>query len=377
MPKRFGAFPSQMIQEVMDAGFISGVDPSLIGPSSLDLAVTDEAFRLPSVFLPKPGERVRSFILSCGTKHDPSGILERGLTYAFRLAGRVRLPEEVYGYVNPKSTIGRTDTHVRVVADGVSRYDHIPSGWEGEHWVLVTPKSFPVCMSPGVEVSQLRLFNSDQRLDRLGLELALERWQLLWSREGRPWRWSDLRITDYDDALILTLSLTDEPVGWVCHHSGEVFDFVKPAGFYDPELFFQPIEARNGRIHLEAGRFYVLATEEAVLVPPELACEMRPMDDRSGEFRAHYAGFIDPGYGWGIAGSGRGRTLTLEVRPFENMTIRAGQPIARIRFERMAQVPAVTYDERPTSSYVHPNGPRLAKQFRMPLSAVPEPVGAK
>lgn len=364
MPRRAGAFPSQLIKEVIDAGFISGVEYSSISPSSLDLSVTGESYRLPSVFLPRIGETVRDrFELIKAVKHNPGGILERGVTYAFKLSGVIRLPENVYGYCNPKSTTGRTDTHVRVVADGVPRYDHLPSGWSGEHWVLVTPKSFPVRIGVGVPVSQLRLINQDTRLDALGLELALERFKLLWSRDGKAFRWPDLEINDRDGSLILTLGLFGDPVGYECHGSGSIFDFEKKKGSYKSEDFFNPIPSRNGSIHLKGGSFYILSTNEAVRVPPELACEMRPMDERSGEFRTHYAGFIDPGWGYGISGEGVGRTLTLEVRPFEDMTILEGQPIARVRFERMVEVPTAHYDALSGSSYTTQDGPVLAKQF--------------
>jgi dCTP deaminase len=116
-------------------------------------------------------------------------------------------------------------------------------------------------------------------------------------------------------------------------------------------------------VYLKKGAFYILSTNEAVRVPPELACEMVPMDERSGEFRSHYAGFIDPGWGWGEKGEGKGRPLTLEVRPFEDLIVRHGQPIAKIKFERVNEVPVAAYDSM-GSNYIKQSGPKLAKHFK-------------
>ena len=88
------------------------------------------------------------------------------------------------------------------------------------------------------------------------------------------------------------------------------------------------------------------------------------MDQRSGEFRSHDAGFIDPGWGYGAEGEGRGRQLVLEVRPFEDIVFRDGQPVAKIKFETMAEMPDVQYDALGKSNYTNETAaPRLSKHF--------------
>ncbi len=150
-------------------------------------------------------------------------------------------------------------------------------------------------------------------------------------------------------------------LGYKCVTPDDILDITK-IGHYNPERFFMPITMREGYLTLKKGEFYILSTREAVRVPPQLACEMAPMDERSGDFRSHYAGFIDPGWGYGKKGEGVGRPLTLEVRPFEDLLVRHGQPVGKIKFERMIEVPETSYDAL-DSNYLRQDGPRLAKQF--------------
>ena len=171
-----------------------------------------------------------------------------------------------------------------------------------------------------------------------------------------------MQIRDNDNSIILTLDLADENLGFEGIRSDDVLDLSK-VNFYERNKFFKPIKKKGDYVYLKKGSFYILSTHEAVRVPPDLACEMVSMDERSGEFRSHYAGFIDPGWGWGKGGEGKGRPFTLEVRPFEDIIVRQGQPIAKIRFERMAETPEIIYDSMP-SNYIKQSGPRLAKHFK-------------
>ena len=126
---------------------------------------------------------------------------------------------------------------------------------------------------------------------------------------------------------------------------------------------FEPVKIEDGALRLKRDKFYILSGAERVRIPPTLASEMVPMDERSGDFRSHYAGFLDPGWGWGQDGEGKGRPFTLEVRPFEDLVVRPGQPIAKIRFERMSEEPHFHYDTK-ASNYLTQMGPKLGKQFR-------------
>lgn len=359
-----GALPSQTILSLMRAGLIRGASEENVRPSSLDLSLSEEVYEVDGIFQPKPGETVRKLLgLFKKKSFSWSRPLVPGKVYLARLNESLRLPETVYAYCNPKSTSGRIDVHVRLIADNVSRYDAAtPAGFRGELWVSLTPKTFKIKAAAGQTLNQLRFFNLDTRLNDLELEIALEQYKLLWSTKGRPFVYRDLKIRDNDGSIIQTIDLSPEIVGYQAKHTDEVID-LSLLKHYDPKDFFQPLKKSNSHLHLKQGEFYILSTNEAVRVPPELACEMVPMDERSGDFRSHYAGFIDPGWGWGKKGEGKGRPLTLEVRPFEDLIVRHGQPIAKIKFERMAELPDMVYDALP-SNYIKQSGPRLSKHFK-------------
>ena len=364
--KRLGALPYQMILSMMNAGFIKNAQEKNISPASLDLTVSSEIYRAERMFQPRYGEKIRELIKSVGiSQHDLNYPLEKGVTYIARLEETLELPNEIYGYCNPKSSTGRNDIHVRVLADGVPRYDAVaPAGFKGELWVIINPKSYPIKISCGETLSQLRFFNHNTRFDEFDLQIMLKNHQLVWDYSGKiSYSYDDLKIKDNDGSIILTLDLISQDViGYRCYCSNRILDLSK-IDFYPLEDFFEPIKKQDGCVYLRRGDFYILSTRESVQVPPGLACEMVPMDERSGEFRSHYAGFIDPGRGWGKNGEQRGRPITLELRPFEDLIIRDNQPIGKIRFELMAEIPEIIYDNKTTSNYKKQIGPKLSKHF--------------
>jgi dCTP deaminase len=361
--KKVGALPSQVIREMTQNGAILKALEENIRPASLDLSISEEIFRVEGIFLPRLNEKIRDLLGKIiFSPHDLKYPLEVGAVYLARLNEEFRLPEEIYGYCNPKSTTGRTDIHVRVLADGSSRYDALPSGFKGNLWMVIQPKSFPIKIFPNTTLSQLRLFNTDTRFNEPQLQIAMERDKLLWSASGdHLFNYNEVGIKDNDGSIILTLDLTNEIAGYECRGLNKVLDFSK-VKFYSPEDFFEPIK-KNNEIYLKKDSFYIFSTKEALRVPPYLACEMVPMDERSGEFRSHYAGFFDPGWGWGANGEGKGRTATLEIRPFENLMVRDGQPITKMRFEQMTEIPDILY-ENINSYYKAQKGPRLSRHFK-------------
>lgn len=365
MGRKKGALPSQTIKTMFEAGLITGAVEENVRPSSLDLTLSEEVYRVKGIFQPRPGETIRAMLKQVEKKKvswdEP---LDRDQVYLARLNEKFFLPETVYAFCNPKSTSGRLDIHVRLLADGVPRYDSLtPAGWRGEMWVSIVPKTFPVKMYSGLSLNQIRFFNSDSRLNELELEIAVEQYKLLWDiKKRKPLSYRDLKVKDGDGSLILTLDLAGSVIGYRAINGVAPLDLAM-IGHYEAKKYFEPIKKNGSLFYLKKGQFYILSTYEAVRVPPELACEMVPMDEKSGEFRSHYAGFIDPGWGWGQKGEGKGRPLTLEVRPFEDLVVRHGQPIGKIKFEIMAERPDVVYDSL-NSNYLKQSGPRLAKQFK-------------
>jgi dCTP deaminase len=374
MPKKFGALPMQDIFQMMEAGMIKNARRENVNPASLDLSISDEVYRVEGIFQTRVGESVNDLLHTVRfLPHNLRSPLERGFTYLARLKEEFNIPKNVYGYCNPKSSTGRNDIHVRVIANGVPRYDAVtPKGYQGDLWLAVIPRSFSVLLNEGDTLSQVRFFNQDTRFDELALEINMERLGLLWDKKGNLIHYKDLTVSDKDGAIILSIDLegwrvpgeVGDIVGWECRGLNKIFEFSKRD--YVPREFFEPLRKReDGYIHLKQGGFYILSTAECVRVHPELACEMSSMDERSGEFRSHYAGFIDPGWGYGAHGEGKGRPLTLEVRPFEDLIIRDRQPIAKIKFEHMREIPDVLYDAKGTSHYIEQAGPLLSRHFKI------------
>ncbi|OHA83497.1 MAG: hypothetical protein A2937_00100 [Candidatus Yonathbacteria bacterium RIFCSPLOWO2_01_FULL_47_33b] len=366
MSKNLGALPDSLLQDLVDAGFIKGASSRNIGPASLDLCISDEVYRVNGMFQPRIGETIRSLIERLDARQHVVGApFEREVVYLARLNESLTLPQGVYGYCNPKSSTGRHDVHVRVLADGVPRYDAVtPTGFLGELWAVIISRSYPVIIPTGEPLSQLRLFNANTRLSEEEIEIAFSRWKLLHTLSGEELSYGDVQIRDDDGSIILTLDLDSAVAGYEYTGRQRILDFSQGKKAYDAEDFFEPINVCGERIYLRRGGFYILSTAEAVRVPPCLACEMVPMDERSGEFRSHYAGFIDPGWGYGKDGEGKGRPLTLEVRPFEDLVIFKNHPIAKIKFEQMTKPPILHYDEKAECNYGNQSGPKLAKHFK-------------
>ena len=360
---RRGALPCQTLRTYMEGGYIKGAYEENVQPASLDLSLADEVYRLPGVVQPLIREPIESLVERFkGVRIEVGTPLERGTVYVARLQESLSLPSEVCGLVNPKSTTGRLDVHVRVMADGMPRFDTIEKGFSGDLWMMIVPNSFPIVLREGTTFAQLRLFIGECSLREESLEKTFDTEGLLWRGTGDQIFYDDVPVSDHDGSIILTLDTYSEPAGWVATNVNVPID-PKKVGEYSAEKFFQPVVLDNGYLYLRRDHFYILSTREHVRVPPVLACEMVPMDERSGEFRAHYAGFIDPGWGWGKNGEEKGRPLTLEVRPHEDIIIGPRQPIGKIAFEYMLEKPEVVYDAG-GSNYSSQSGPKLAKQFK-------------
>jgi dCTP deaminase len=358
---RTGVLPKQMLRELCRTGYVTDVDEQYLNPASIDLPLADEAYRLESIFLPLRGERVRDLLPLIGaTPHNFDNPLEVGVPYLIRVAGQWALPSAVYGYANPKSSTGRNGFLCRIVADGVDMYEAlIGPGWVGEMWVLARPDYFPVMVRSGLAVSQMRLFDGKSFLDDLHTELAIRQFGLLFDEDGGK---LSLQCTRrHADSFLLSLHV-GETMGWECRGTRKILDMSKK-NFYEPEDFFKPIRVTDGKCLLRKGGFYILTTKQRVMVPPHLSAELRAIDPRLGEFRSHAAGYIDPGWGYGKNGEECGRPITLEVIPQEDMLVRDGQTIARIRYEYMNGIPETLYDAA-VSHYVDQRAARLSKHFK-------------
>lgn len=354
-----GTLDADGIRALAAAGGIGPIEPKAVQPASLDLRLGSECFRLPGSLLPLPGERVRDLAASLALERidlSQPVCLGRGQVYLVRLQEVPELPPGMSAYCNGKSSTGRVDLATRVLADGSPRYDRIPAGYRGDLWVELVPRSFAVIAKAGITLTQA-IFFSDRRILDQGELVALHgRMPLAWIGDT-PCGADAL----HDGRLLLSADLDRPVVGWVAKRTHLPLDLSAIAA-HAADDFFTPLpRPRGGMLYMEQDRFYILATRERVVVPLDLACEMVPFDPSAGEFRAHYAGFFDPG--WGVADGGRGLPAVLEVRPHsDDLILRHRQPICAMAYERLSKPCATPYGAC-GNTYADQDGPRLSKHF--------------
>jgi dCTP deaminase len=358
-----GILPDRMIAAMADAGLILPAYPfveSQIQPASLDLRLGDIAYRVRASFLPGPNttvaERIDELKLHEIDLSD-GAVLETNCVYIVPLIESLALPPSIFASANPKSSTGRLDVFTRVIADGTRRFDVIGAGYHGPLYAEISPKTFPVLLREGSRLSQVRFRVGDAILDNDALEDLHAMEPLVDSEDA-----------DLNNGVALSVDLSgDNESGFVGYrakrHTG-VVDIDRRAG-YAADEFWEPIAARpDGTLILDPGEFYILASKEAVQVPPDYAAEMVPFDPLVGEFRVHYAGFFDPGFGHDGAG-GKGSRAVLEVRSREvPFILEHGQIVGRLVYEKMLSRPDALYGQRIGSNY-QGQSLKLSKHFKV------------
>lgn len=321
--------------EAGQIGFSTPLAPGQIQPASLDLRLARRVFRLRASFLPGPNktvaERLNSDLVMHELDLDAGSVLETGCIYLAELDENLTLPDGVSAAANPKSSTGRIDVFTRVIGDYCTAFDQLPQGYSGPLYVEIAPRTFSVLAQPGDRLVQVRLRRGAHMPTR-SVTLSVD----LNSVEGRP-------------------------VGYRAKRHSPLVDICKP-GAHDPAHFWEPIYAPERQIVLDPGEFYILASQESVSVPVQEAAEMAPIAPEIGEFRAHYAGFFDPGFGVDAAG-GAGSRAVLEVRgrdvPF---ILEHGQAVARLVYEPMAGEIETPYGT--AGSNYQAQGLKLSKHFK-------------
>ena len=360
VPHPAGILPASRIRDLIDGGHIVVArrpDPDQVQPASLDLRLGETAYRVRASFMPGPTMAVadrlqkvklHEFSLASGA------VLETGCVYIVPLMESLRLPEEIAAAANPKSSTGRLDVFTRVITDRAREFDTIPAGYSGPLYLEVSPRTFPILVRSGSRLSQMRFRRGDARLDDKAL-LALHRKEHL--VDGVP---------HIGNGIMLTIDLGGTAEGIVGYrakrHTG-VIDVDKRA-MYDAADFWEPIPRHwSSELVLDPDQFYILVSREAVHVPPDYAAEMVPFDPLVGEFRVHYAGFFDPGFGHSEAG-GEGSRAVLEVRSHEvPFILEHGQIVGRLVYERLTERPDKLYGGDLGSNY-QAQGLKLSKHFR-------------
>ena len=355
-----GIIPAHMINHYAECGMITtpqAFDADQVQPASLDLRLGEFAYRVRASFLPGPEQTVEDRLQALSLHRislTDGAVLETGCVYIVPLLESLDLPADVSAAANPKSSTGRLDIFTRVIADYAQAFDTVPEGYRGPLFAEISPRTFSILARTGSRLSQIR-FRAGPAVQSDDVIASLHEAEGLIS-EGEA---------NIDNGLALTVDLDgvapDQPVGFRAKRHSGLIDVDRKAALEVLD-FWEPIWQR-GPLVLDPDQFYILASREAVRVPPTHAAEMVPFNPLVGEFRVHYAGFFDPGFGHS-AGGGDGARAVLEVRSHEvPFILEHGQIIGRLIYEPLTEVPQQVYGQGIGSHYQR-QGLKLSKHFK-------------
>lgn len=354
-----GIQSDSVISSLFADGVIKADKPLVEGqiqPASMDLRLGQRAYRVRASFLPGPNRTVSSRLQDLALHEidlSDGAVLETGCVYIAEVLESLELPASLMAAANPKSSTGRIDVFTRIITDCAQEFDLVEAGYCGKLFIEISPRTFPVLVRTGSRLSQIRFRMGGARLDDGELARLHEQEVLVASM-----------TPNFQSGVAVSVDLAgfDGLVGYRAKRHTGLVD-VDRVGAYKVADFWEPIASDgSASLILDPGQFYILASKEAVHVPPAYAAEMTPFDALVGEFRVHYAGFFDPGFGHASAG-GSGARAVLEVRsrdvPF---IIEDGQIVGRLVYERMAQLPAQLYGANLRSNY-QGQSLKLSKHF--------------
>lgn len=354
-----GVLASQQIRDLIGEGALCGdpaIIPEQIQPASLDLRLGTVAYRVRASFLAGKGRNVTDRLAEFEMHRidlSPGAVLEKGAVYVVPLMESLNLPKGIQAVANAKSSTGRLDLLTRTITDQGTEFDRIPDGYNGPLYAEICPRSFSVLVRPGMRLNQIRFRRGQAVLDDATLRAV---------HAETPLVDSDAVI---DQGLGFSVDLKPARgtlVGYRAKPHTGVIDLDR-IGHYDPAEFWEELHSDTGHLILDPGAFYILVSREAVHIPPDYAAEMAPYIAMVGEFRVHYAGFFDPGFGHDAAG-GKGARGVLEVRCHEApFVLEHGQIVGRLVYERMSAQPEVLYGAGLKSNY-QGQGLKLSKHFR-------------
>lgn len=373
-----GILSSQEILELINKNVINSdqeIDKDIIQPASIDLRLGIRAWRVPASFLPGKGnlvsDRLKDFAMHEFSLLD-GAVLECGCVYIVKLLESVSLNDDLTGIANPKSSTGRLDVFTRLIVDGAQEFEDVPAGYKGPLYAEISPRTFSILVRTGSRLNQLRI--------RRGYSFATDKeMEILQEHVGLVRNENNNHLPDkIKNGVPLSVDLVGEKglIGYKARKHSRLVDVDKP-NYYNRDFFWEKIttedlvsqtsKSRNGNsssgLILSPDAFYILASKEYVSVPSNYAAEMRAYDTKVGEFRAHYAGFFDPGFGLSELGASKTKAV-LEVRSHDvPFLIEQEQTICRLVYEPMANIPNFLYGETGSTSNYQAQGLKLSKHF--------------
>jgi dCTP deaminase len=369
LPARAGLLSRQQVQDLIHRRMVraaADIAPSQLQPASLDLRLGSTAYRVRASFLPGAERTVAEQLDALKydrTNIEDGAVLEKGCVYVVQLQEYLHLPDSISAFANPKSSTGRIDVFTRLITDRGEVFDTVRGGYDGPLYAEISPRSFSIRVRKGSRLSQLR-FRARGSRQTEHRDVKMSDRDLMMRHQRQPLVDGEALIRS---GLVVHINLADAdpgtPIGYRAQSFTDVID-IDEIGHYEIGEFWEPIAARpDRRLILDPNQFYILASQERLHIPHDLAAEMVPIDPTMGEFRVHYAGFFDPGFGWTPEGRPGSRAV-LEVRSHEvPFVLEHGQIVGRLAFEELPVPPEVLYGQTGTSNY-QGQSLKLSKHFR-------------
>ncbi len=368
-----GILSSSQIAHAIDNGVINLASPPLEGqiqPASLDLRLGKRVWRIRASFLPGHGVSVAEKLKTIAMHEidlTQDAVLEKGCVYIAELEESLNLPDGLSGFANPKSSTGRLDVFTRMITDGATEFESAAPGYQGPLYAEISPRTFSILVRRGSRLSQLRFRQGASKIDDTDMQRLQDEIGLV---HGGGLNGADIR-----DGVPLSVDLSGQAnpdipglIGWRARKHAGMIDVDRPKT-YPVAAYWEKVttsDLSGGGLVLNPDEFYILVSRECVTVPQNYAAEMSAYDTRVGEFRAHYAGFFDPGFGMAQLGAGTTRAV-LEVRSHDvPFLIEEGQTVCRLVYEPLSEPPEVLYGSSGSGSNYQAQGLQLAKHFLPP-----------
>ena len=346
--KKKGALSAEQIKDLYMRSFIKCGNPftdSQIQPASMDLRLSKKCWEVEASFLPGQKATVIQKLSKLKTREIDLGAfrtLRKGKIYIIQIQEELSLPISISAVANAKSSTGRLDILTRLISDNSSCFDHVRKGYKGKIYVEIAPISFSITIKEGITLNQLRFRNEQRIITDRQLEKLNTKFNILDN------------VTQIDNGITISVNIKsggNEPIGFKARENCPAINLTK-LNFYKVETFWERLYSKKGYITLAPGAFYILRSKEYVTIPPSTAAEMVPYEVKMGEFRVHYAGFFDPGFGFTSSKQDKKSKAVLEIRCHETpFILQDSQIIGKLIYETLASRPNATYGELIGSNY--------------------------
>ena len=299
-------------------------------PASLDLTISNTCYRIKASFIPnnRPISKIISELMLAKIDLSKEFLLERNCIYLCEINEKLKLPKEIKGKANPKSTTGRLDIFTRIITEHGSEYDFIDYNYKGKLYLEIIPQSFSIKIKDNISLNQIRFYKgpkgeSTQREQKISVNI----------KKGTVSAYKAKKITSAID--------------------------MSKINYYEKDMYWEKIIPKEDYFIIEKDEFYILRSKERIIIPNDSAAELEPFNDSFGNFRVHYAGFFDPGFG-----NDNGLPAVLELRAYDTpFIIRDGQLVGQLNYYKIEEIKNNFYGRGIKSNY-HNQSLKLAKQFK-------------